>query len=670
MMMKIVLRLWIMGIQAGFLICIVLAVRACLKKYPKIYSCCLWIPVGLRLLCPVLAVIPPDLLPVPPLPGYEEILQYAMAPGQSVTEGETPSGQMPEDSMQAETAAIRQKGQDFPTESAINMADGRSGGKTGMTEEKDGLSAAVSGPAGSGNHTDVPERFKLPAILYLAVSACFLAFYLIQYVRIKRRLSAAVWKQENIWLNREIRSPFVMGVIAPKIYVPDGFFEDHFFTDSCFINNLRNNSCGEPGVWEKNFILEHERTHIRHHDPLTRMAGIGCICLYWWNPLVWLAVRKMNEDMEMFCDETVLRSAPAGERKDYASALLFYASKESGFQAGPAFGESDTEKRIKNICYRKKQSKKAGFAAFFLVLLCGAAFFLVPGHAAHSPAQRRQDAQAAPRVHHAGIKSSPSASQADIQPSSHLNEEYTGYMDECTEWTGYTAFTGQDYDGDGLTDRVVRTYRKDSGYCHYQILFGNNDVLDFDHDVYANGTPSIKAADINGDGKNEIIFTQQCITGTDMRAFGDLAVFEKKEGKGYQRSELPFEESGKEYSMKAPLRYQMRRERTITVSLQGTDFSVDVAVSNWLWEDAQYRDYYVDTSGAPAIWDVFLAEDGQDVRLACKVHLFDKWSDYGLILLTGYADGRYIVEDVILTTDEFSDMLPDTKQASKGKRAL
>ena len=203
--------------------------------------------------------------------------------------------------------------------------------------------------------------------------------------------------------------------------------------------------------------------------------------------------------------------------------------------------------------------------------------------------------------------------------------EYSGYLDACRGWKGRTAFAGQDYDGDGKTDRVYRTYLKDSEFCRYRIEFGNQTVLAIRRKVCYDGKPVIKSADINGDGEREIIFSQQYELSTDMRGLGDTAVFEKK-GNAYVQARLPFEQ---------------------------TDFRADVPIRRELWVDGRYREHYKNISLASTVWDTFLTGDGKDVKLACKLHLFDKWSEYGLVLILDYENQRYVVKEVLLASEEF-----------------
>lgn len=643
--MKIVFGLWKMGIQASILICIVLAVRFLLKKYPKIYSYCLWALVGIRLLCPIWIESPFSLLSGLSLTGYEATEQKAAEPEQTITSAQNAllSGNI----RQEETSGAKAQGeiqQDGPAP-AVEQEKGQSG-KVLL----------------KGRGVSVPENiYKLLAAVYIMGVLCLSAFYIVQYLTLKRRLSTAIWEQDNIWLDRESQSPFVMGIVAPKIYLPYSMTDDRFFEDSSFIDHLTDDSDDGFSSEEKRCILEHEQTHIRHHDPVIRMAGILCICLHWWNPLVWLAVFKMNEDMEMFCDETVLRGASAEKRKEYANALLSFAVKENRIQAGLAFGESNTEKRVKNILYKRKKNWLVSLLTGLLAVFCATALMTVPKGTENSQAKPRMDTQMVeePTVDTEKKQAAVQTNDQTDVPSALAYIEYDGYLDECLEWSDHTAFANQDYDGDGLTDRVLRTYQEGSEYCHYQILFGNNVVLDCDKDVSAYGSPTIEAADINGDGENEIILLLQYETSTDMTAFGDLAVFEKK-GDAYVRAALPFEERETGYSQEVPMHLKQKQEQFITVSLDGTDLQVDVPLNDWGWEDARYKkELFTDCSCSSVIWDAFVAENGQ---LACKLNVFHQWSDYGLFLLLGYEDQRYVIEEVIPTKAEFSDSWLDAKE--------
>ena len=289
-------RLWAMSLQASLLILIVLMVRFFLSRYPRIYSYCLWILVGIRLLCPLWVESPFSLQP--DLSVYSATVQDEQEEG-TILPGEA-------DEMQAkpavgETEAWTQaplEGQELllpaheelSKESEGQAPSGSESAPFSLKQWWEGVRKSFD-----GNWQETGMLYHLLLILYPCGVAALMLFYLGQYIGMRRRVSTAVWEKGNVWLSDRIASPFVMGVIFPKIYLPYRL----------------------EGL-EKKHVLRHERTHIRHQDPLIRVIGILCICLHWWNPLVWLAVHRMNQDMEMFCDETVLRSASLEERKAYA----------------------------------------------------------------------------------------------------------------------------------------------------------------------------------------------------------------------------------------------------------------------------------------------------------------------------------------------------------------
>ena len=128
------------------------------------------------------------------------------------------------------------------------------------------------------------------------------------------------------------RRPFVLGLFRPRIYLPLGL----------------------SGA-ERAYVLAHERAHIRRLDHATRLLAHLALCLHWWNPLVYLALRLSARDMELSCDERVLSRADGDERAGYANALLDLSAAPARLPGTPlAFGESDAGARIKNVLrYRK-----------------------------------------------------------------------------------------------------------------------------------------------------------------------------------------------------------------------------------------------------------------------------------------------------------------------------
>ena len=320
-MIAIISKVWMMSLQASVLIAVVLVIRFFLKKYPKGYSYFLWAIVGLRLLCPIWVEIPETM--TINLPNVSASLEQ-------MTEVAEIEDVQIEKNIENDSYNIEEKDLTTQKESVVNEHSNQDAVKYGDSKV-------------------VLQKIAI-GIYCLGVFVCMLV-YSIQYLLMKKRLVTAVLAKKNVWFCETIDTPFVMGIFKPQIYLPYGL----------------DKTSGR-------YILKHERTHIKHRDPLIRLIGVICLCLHWWNPLVWLAVHKMNEDMEMYCDEGFLSQASLMERKIYAKVLLSFAAHKSGLWCELAFGESHTEKRVKNIIYRKKKSTVCLIIVFLVTLLCGCSF--------------------------------------------------------------------------------------------------------------------------------------------------------------------------------------------------------------------------------------------------------------------------------------------------------
>ncbi|MBE5949881.1 MAG: hypothetical protein E7261_12815 [Lachnospiraceae bacterium] len=353
--MAIVSRFWMMSLQAGILILIVLLARMLLKKYPKIYTYCLWALVGLRLLCPVFIETPFSLQP--DYTRLSNTVQEQMVPGDMSDMLQGVQEVLP-DVVQSEEGVTK-------TDSIINSFTGtqvgqpeniigQSGAVQNQEPKKDNIKDAAFS-AGTEKQASFDNLLGIIVMIYVVGIGAISVFYLLQYFMIKHRISTAVRDSGNVWLCDNISSPFVIGIIKPRIILPYSLSEK-----------------------ETQHILKHERTHIKHYDPFIRFVGLVCICLHWWNPLVWIAIHKMNQDMEMYCDETALGESTTEERKSYARTLLSFAERQSGFSVGLAFGESNTERRVKNIMNKRKGSIVIVSVIAVLAFFCMVAFMTIP----------------------------------------------------------------------------------------------------------------------------------------------------------------------------------------------------------------------------------------------------------------------------------------------------
>lgn len=186
-----------------------------------------------------------------------------------------------------------------------------------------------------------PLQVLLPiaAALWMLGAAAMLLWALVSWLRLRKRVREAVRLEENVY-ECEIASPFVLGLFRPRIYLPFSL---------------------ENG--ERELVLAHERAHITAGDHIIKPLGWLLLAAHWYNPLVWLAYALFCRDIELACDERVVRGLSLSDRADYSQALLDLSRPRGGVRACPlAFGESSVKGRVKSVlCYKKP--------AFWLVLL-------------------------------------------------------------------------------------------------------------------------------------------------------------------------------------------------------------------------------------------------------------------------------------------------------------
>jgi len=184
------------------------------------------------------------------------------------------------------------------------------------------------------------DGFSVFTLVWALGAAGMLLWSAVSCIRLRKDLVGAVRLQENVYLADRIASPFVLGLFRAKIYLPSSMPKE-----------------------QREFVLLHEKTHIRRWDPLWRALSFLALALHWFNPLVWLAFRLSGTDMEMSCDEAVMEKMSQDVRGDYAACLLEMASGRRAFAGMPlAFGEDNAKARIKNILSYKKP-------ALWLILL-------------------------------------------------------------------------------------------------------------------------------------------------------------------------------------------------------------------------------------------------------------------------------------------------------------
>lgn len=187
-----------------------------------------------------------------------------------------------------------------------------------------------------------PLQVLLPiaSALWLAVSVLMLLWALLSYMRLRHSVAEAVRVEGNVYECEKVASPFVLGLFRPRIYLPLGLSDG-----------------------ARTQVLAHEQAHIARGDHVIKPLGWLILSAHWYNPLVWLAYALFCRDIELACDERVIRSMPAAGRADYSQALLDLSRPRHSVGACPlAFGEASVKGRVKSVLSYKKP-------AFWLVVL-------------------------------------------------------------------------------------------------------------------------------------------------------------------------------------------------------------------------------------------------------------------------------------------------------------
>lgn len=319
-----------MSLTASAVILVVLLARFLLRRAPKVFSYALWAVVLFRLLCPVSLTAGISLFgavdaPVrAATPGISTV-EYLPAVRENLTTGaeETPA---------------------TPAVPVMPVTDPEPVTPAVQPSQDETAPAAKSA---------LPSLSEVAAWVWLTGVVGMLGYSLVSLCRLRRRIVGAVRLRDNIYLADHIDSPFVMGVLRPRIYLPSTLAE------------------GERG-----YIILHEQCHIQRFDPAVKLLSFTALCLHWFNPLVWLSFLLSGRDMEMRCDEAVIRQLGDGVRADYSASLLSLATGRRILAGAPlAFGEGDPKSRIENLLrFRRPKTWAlllAGVLCVALIAACG-----------------------------------------------------------------------------------------------------------------------------------------------------------------------------------------------------------------------------------------------------------------------------------------------------------
>ena len=198
--------------------------------------------------------------------------------------------------------------------------------------------------------------FNIYSVLWLAGMAALLVHALVSAGKLKKKLATAILLRDNIYESEFVDSPFVFGVVKPNIYLPMHMDE------------------GTAA-----YVIAHERAHLARRDHWWKVLGYLVLALHWFNPLVWVAYILFCRDIELACDEKVVKGLDGAARADYSQALLSCAAPRRAVAACPlAFGEGNIKTRVKSALHYKKPAFWVAAAAVLAVVIVAVCFLTNP----------------------------------------------------------------------------------------------------------------------------------------------------------------------------------------------------------------------------------------------------------------------------------------------------
>lgn len=298
-MSAVFLKILNMSISASWIATTVLLLRLCLKRAPKWWNVLLWGLVAVRLMLPVSIESSLSLLP------------------------------------RAEVVSPAHIVPSVPGESAPMI----------------GGAAAIA----SGAKTQLPIWTILAWVWLFGVLALFL-YTAVSTLRLRHQVREAVRLRGNIYQSEQVASPFVLGILRPRIYLP-------YHMDSR----------------EQQHVLAHEQAHLRRGDHFWKPLGFLLLTIHWFNPLMWLSYAMLCRDIELACDETVIRDLSCEQRADYMQALVACSVNRRRIAACPlAFGETGVKERVKSVMNYKKPTLWVMLLALALCVVLAGCFLTDP----------------------------------------------------------------------------------------------------------------------------------------------------------------------------------------------------------------------------------------------------------------------------------------------------
>lgn len=401
-MSELFLKIFNMSVSASWLVLAVLLMRVLLKKAPKWTCVLLWGVVAVRLICPFTVESVMSLIP------------------------------------SAETVSP----QALVEEPAIN---------TGVAFLNNALNPVIRDTVVAVAPEKSVNVLQLLVLVFSKIwvigIGVMLLYTVASYLRLKRKVGTAVLLQDNVFQSENVISPFVLGMIKPRIYLPFAISEE-----------------------AATHVIAHENAHIRRGDHLWKPLGFLILTLHWFNPLVWIGYVLLCHDIELACDEKVIKEMNADEKADYSQALLTCSVNRRLIAACPlAFGEVGVKARVRSVLHYKKPAFWIVVAALFACTAVALCFLTNPKTTLNGDLSVFVDMQIvehnADKTDAEGIFSAVHHKVLGIERSLNQTTVYLWAM-----YQEYSCENGVIKEESGARSPVVITAKREGKHGHYQLV--------------------------------------------------------------------------------------------------------------------------------------------------------------------------------------------------------
>ena len=241
----------------------------------------------------------------------------------------------------------------IPNAQAINSTTQSSTSYVSSLVNSDGFQTMQNTVSSSDNEIKI---ITILSYIWLVGVGAMLIYMLLSYLHLHLKVRESIAIDDNILICDRISSPFVFGIIRPRIYLPSKLSEE-----------------------EKSYVIAHEQAHINHHDNLWKPLGYLILSIHFFNPLCWIAFKLFTNDIELACDERVIKNYDTKDKKGYSTELLSCSIERNILSACPfSFGESGLKQRIKSVLGYKKPTIRIVILSFAVCLLTAMSFMTNP----------------------------------------------------------------------------------------------------------------------------------------------------------------------------------------------------------------------------------------------------------------------------------------------------